>query len=176
MRLPTGTLVVRIVERDAIARWRIDDDLAYVDAEGQRFAGNATRGAALPMVAGAPVLAGALPEGAREILDEIAKHAPLASDPGALTLHLPRLATDADGTLRDDPSGFVLQLGEEGPRAILGRRLLPQRVARLAALLDHDEETARTARLIDLRYADRAVLRTETAGTTRPNGSLSSSG
>ena len=73
---------------------------------------------------------------------------------------LPALEADADGVMRGSPSGFVLQLGEEGPRALLGRRLLSQRVARLASLLDHGEETVATARLIDLRYADRAVLLT----------------
>ena len=67
------------------------------------------------------------------------------------------------GVLHDGTTGFVLQIGQEGPRALLGRRLLSQRVARLAALLDHDEETLATARLIDLRYADRAVLRTAPA-------------
>ena len=73
------------------------------------------------------------------------------------------LEADAEGVLHDGTTGFVLQIGQEGPRALLGRRLFSQRVARLAALLDHDEETLATARLIDLRYADRAVLRTAPA-------------
>ena len=50
---------------------------------------------------------------------------------------------------------------EAADRAVLGRRLLAQRIARLAALLDSDESTLEGARWIDLRYADRAVLRTE---------------
>ncbi|MEM9174848.1 MAG: cell division protein FtsQ/DivIB, partial [Myxococcota bacterium] len=163
LRLPTGTLLVRIVERDAIARWRIDEEMAWVDATGQRFRGAPSERMVLPTIAGSALESDALPDGALQILDALRRHPELAADPTTLTLHLPALEADAEGVLRDDPAGFVLELGHEGPRALLGRRLLSQRVARLAALLDHDEETLATARLIDLRYADRAVLRTAPA-------------
>ena len=163
MRLPTGTLLVRVVERDAIARWRVDEEMAWVDATGQRFRGTESERMALPTIAGNAPERDALPDGALQILHEVRRHPGLAADPTALTLHLPALEADAEGVLRDSPTGFVLQIGHEGPRALLGRRLLTQRVARLAALLDHDEETLATARLIDLRYADRAVLRTAPA-------------
>jgi len=171
IRLPTGTLVVGVVEQDAIARWRGADDLAWVDPSGSRFA-NATpepqasarfNPGALPTIEGEPEAGDALSKDALLILREVRKHAALAADPAALTLHLPGLDTNSEGILRASPAGFVLQVGQEGPRALLGRRLLSQRVARLAALLEHDEETARAARLIDLRYADRAVLRTAPA-------------
>lgn len=163
LRLPTGTLLVRVVERDAIARWQIEEETAWVDATGQRFRGTESERMALPTVAGAALEPGALPVGALQILDEVQRHPGLAADPTSLTLHLPALEADAEGVLHDGTTGFVLQIGQEGPRALLGRRLLSQRVARLAALLDHDEETLATARLIDLRYADRAVLRTAPA-------------
>jgi len=163
LRLPTGTLLIRVVERDAIARWRIDEEWAWVDATGRRFEGAESGRKALPRIAGSALEPDALPEGAMQILDEVRRHPGLAHDLAALTLHLPALEADEDGVLRGSPSGFVLQLGEEGPRALLGRRLLSQRVARLASLLDHEEETIVTARLIDLRYADRAVLRTAPA-------------
>ncbi len=163
LRLPTGTLLIRVVERDAIARWRIDEELAWVDATGHRFAGAESEAKSLPTIAGDSLEPDALPEGAMQILDAVRRHPGLARDLRALTLHLPALEAGEDGVLRGSPSGFVLELGQEGPRALLGRRLLSQRVARLATLLDHDEETIATARLIDLRYADRAVLRTEPA-------------
>ncbi|MCR9097536.1 MAG: FtsQ-type POTRA domain-containing protein [bacterium] len=163
LRLPTGTLLVRVVERDAIARWRIDEEMAWVDATGRRFSGTGSDRMLVPTVAGASLEPGALPDGALQILDALKRHPELTSELDALTLHLPALEADADGVLRDSPAGFVLQIGQEGPRALLGRRLLSQRVARLAVLLDHDEEALATARLIDLRYADRAVLRTAPA-------------
>lgn len=163
LRLPTGTLLIRVVERDAIARWQIDEELAWVDATGRRFTGADSARIALPMIAGDSLEPNALPEDALLILDEVRRHPGLARDLTALTLHLPALEADPDGVLRGSPAGFVLQIGREGPRALLGRRLLSQRVARLATLLDHDEETVATAQLIDLRYADRAVLRTAPA-------------
>lgn len=197
MRLPTGTLLVRILERDAIARWRVADTTSWVDATGNRFSESVStveqapvdetpgrppasfasafppRG--LPMIEGPAAEAGVLPDEALLILRELRRHPALAADPAALTLHLPRFETDAAGVPRDGASGFVLQLGDSGPRAVLGRRLFSQRVARLAALLAHDADTARTARLIDLRYADRAVLEPEAARDSGPDQTLSDS-
>jgi cell division septal protein FtsQ len=165
LRLPTGTLVVSIVERHAVARWHIDETMAVelVDDHGSRFAGAVEPGGFLPMVRGEADITGALPDQALEILREIARYAALATDPSTLTLHLPGLVAGPDGDLRGSNSGYVLELGSKGPRALLGRRLLSQRVARLAALLDDDEAMVQTAQLIDLRYADRAVLRTAPA-------------
>lgn len=163
LRLPTGTLVVRVVERKAIARFASGDSLELVDDAGSRFAGTIALGGPLPRVKGELADEGVLPESALEILQEIGRYAALADDPSAITLHLPGEETDAAGVARLRPEGFVLEVGHDGPRALLGRRLFAERVARLASLLDHNEETVQAARLIDLRYADRAVLRTEPA-------------
>lgn len=163
LRLPTGTLVVRVVERRAVARWHPDEttSIDLVDERGDRFAGALEPGGPLPLVRGEADLKGTLPEEALEILRELTRHAALAGDPAALTLHLPGIGRRADGALRGSPSGYVLELGAAGPRALLGRRFFSQRVARLAALLEEDAAMVQSAQLIDLRYADRLVLRTE---------------
>jgi hypothetical protein len=179
LRLPTGTLVVRVEERSAIARWQMSAEPSsadgsisadgptpatnsdWIDEAGNHFVGPDAPGRALPLVRGEAFGIDALSEDALLILTELTQHASLTEDPAAITLHLPGLIADEDGVLRGSPAGFVLEIGNDGPRALLGRRLLPQRVARLASLLDQANETVRTATLIDLRYADRAVLSTE---------------
>ncbi len=163
LRLPTGTLVVRVSERRAVARWHPDEaaSVDLVDERGARFAGALEPGGPLPLVRGEADVTGALPEEALEILRELGRHAALSGDPSALTLHLPGLVRREDGALQGSASGYVLELGAAGPRALLGRRLFSQRVARLAALLEEDAAMVQSAQLIDLRYADRLVLRTE---------------
>jgi len=163
LRLPTGTLVVSIVERHAVARWRLADAMSteLVDERGARFPGALAPGGPLPLIRGEANMAGELPPEALEILRELKRYAALAADPSTLTLHLPGLVANDLAALPGDTTGYVLELGDAGPRALLGRRLFSQRVARLAALLDEDEAMVQSAQLIDLRYADRAVLRTE---------------
>ncbi|MFK7898443.1 MAG: cell division protein FtsQ/DivIB [Myxococcota bacterium] len=168
LRLPNRTLVVSVVEREAIARWQAADDAAQelIEPDGSRFPGSLEEGGALPLVSGAASAEPLLPSDALEILDEIKRHDRLAADPSALTLHLPGVRAGLEGALVGSQTGYVLQIGESGPRALLGRRLLSQRVARLAALLESEEATVQSARLIDLRYADRAVLRSEEPPTS----------
>jgi len=163
LRLPTGTLVISVVERRAVARWRISEssNIELIDQRGKRFAGATERGGPLPLVHGAIKADGSLPPSAIQILDELRRYGSFAVDPSHLTLHLPDRQSAEIGTVSEVDSGYVLQIGEGGPRAILGKRLFTQRVARLAALLESEEATLRDARWIDLRYADRAVLRTE---------------
>lgn len=165
LRLPTGTLVISVVERRAVARWQIPESskIELIDQRGKRFAGATERGGPLPLVHGEIKADGSLPSSAIEILDELRRYASLATDPNDLTLHLPDRQSAEIGTESEADSGYVLQIGKDGPRAILGKRLFTQRVARLAALLESRESTLRDARWIDLRYADRAVLRTEPA-------------
>ena len=165
LRLPNGTLVVSIVERNAVARWRPDDatETELIDEKGVRFPGALETGGPLPLVRGQAFDPGEFPDEVLEILRELKRYAVLAKNPTALTLHLPGLVETANGGLQGSTAGYILELGEAGPRALLGRRLFSQRVARLATLLDEDEAMVQKARLIDLRYADRAVLRTEPA-------------
>lgn len=174
LRLPGGTLVVDVRERAAIARWVRDDGVALVDASGARFAGDPALGGALPRVIGAAPDDDRLPEEALAILRALERHA-LATPDREVRLRLPAPApaptghdaTDAadatDPATRPNADGYVLEIGETGPRALLGRDLFAERIARLAVLLDHEAPEVRDARWIDLRYADRAVLRTEPA-------------
>ncbi len=161
LRLPTGTLVISVVERHAVARWQPSEsrDMELIDRRGERFAGATEPGGPLPLVRGEIESGQSLPEPAIEILDQLQRYVSLTGDPSALTLYLP----DPEPTALDEQSGYVLQIGQEGPRALLGDRFLTQRVARLAALLDNEGSGLREARWIDLRYADRAVLRIEPA-------------
>jgi len=165
LRLPTGTLVISVVERRAVARLRTtgSSELELIDQRGRPFGGDTERGGPLPLVLGEIERNGSLPESAIEILDELRRYVGLTSDPSTLTLHLPHRQAAELGTRSGTDSGYVLQIGEDGPRALLGREFLTQRVARLAALLESKESKLQESRWIDLRYADRAVLRTEPA-------------
>lgn len=199
-RLPTGTLLVRVVERRAIARYQTDPEaeIRLLDPAGRPFAGAVGLGGALPLVEGPVDGEQTLSPATLEILAELRRHADLARDPMALTLHLPGSVAIARGLeARSRPfdaaaeelaatdgavpfsqgggpepapvvedslageSGYVLEIGREGPRALLGQSFLKRRVARLAALLGRPDALVAGARVIDLRFADRAVLRTE---------------
>jgi hypothetical protein len=169
LRLPGGTLVVSIIERGAVARWLMHEssEVEMIDRNGERFSGRTDPGGALPLVLGRLEDGNRLPSSAILILDELRRHAILVQDPTALTLRLPidrkQAVGDVSHAAADEPSGYVLQIGDQGPRALLGKVFLRQRIARLAALLESDESRIQDARLIDLRYADRAVLRNEPA-------------
>ena len=186
-RLPDGTLLVRVVERRAVARYRVtaDSEIALVDPAGLLFAGTVTATGPLPLVTGplpgsltgqaAAPAADADPEQrplapmVLEILGELARHEALARDPSALTLHLPASGALDDGSApaagarfeATAETGFGLEIGRSGPRVLLGQSFLKRRIARLAALLDQRDALLAGANVIDLRYADRAVLRTE---------------
>ncbi|MBK7950397.1 MAG: FtsQ-type POTRA domain-containing protein [Deltaproteobacteria bacterium] len=219
-RLPSGTLLVRVVERRAIARYQTDPEAEPVllDPTGRPFAGNVGLGGALPLVEGPVDGDQTLSSATLEILEELRRHEDFARDPVALTLHLPGsvaiargleprrrsvgltdgedLASDSgwdaapsfseggmlvgesgqggasaasdapDGSVEVNDSlagetGYVLEIGREGPRALLGQSFLKRRIARLAALLAQRDALVAGARVIDLRFADRAVLRTE---------------
>lgn len=196
-RLPDGTLLVRVVERRAVARYRSspESEIALVDPSGLLFPGAVTAAGPLPLVTGplaertaitdthaetgadsgpmvdSEVMTGPAPLApmALEILGELSRHAELARDPSALTLHLPGAAPGDGAPSAAAPerfeataeTGFVLEIGRSGPRVLLGQSFLKRRIARLASLLDQRDALLAGASVIDMRYADRAVLRTE---------------
>ncbi len=169
--LPTGTLILSVVEKKAIARWRTDPSgpVELVDRNGTRFPGAIERGGPLPWVEGVPNEPTVLPGPAIEILREIGRHPNLSADPSRLTLRLPKgkpmdpAREDSTGSGSPDSWSYVLDFDEEGLHVLLGHDFLDQRIARLAALLESAEVRREGAHWIDLRYADRAVLRTESA-------------
>ena len=148
-----GRLGIWISERRAIARWQRQPDGpgAFLDPNGETFAGDPELGGVIPLVLG-----GAdqerLPAEAVGLLRGLVRHADWGLELDALRLHLP------DG---DSEGGFVLELGLGGPRVALGRAHLDQRLDRLAALVARHASDLEDVRFIDLRYADRAVLESE---------------
>lgn len=174
-RLPEGTLLVRVVERRAVARHQDtpDGEVTLVDPAGLLFPGAVTAGGPLPLVTGPVEPDAPLSPTALEILAELSRYEGLARDPSALTLHLPALAasrsdTDAAGEPSGAESGYVLEIGRSGPRVLLGESFLKRRIARLASLLEQRDALLAGANVIDLRYADRAVLRTEPSEQMEP--------
>ncbi|MBW2500483.1 MAG: FtsQ-type POTRA domain-containing protein [Deltaproteobacteria bacterium] len=163
LRLPSGTLVISVVEREAIARWRreAEDEPWLIDRRGRGFAGRLEPAGPLPLIEGPGDPEDMLSAEAIDLLVEIARHPSLAADPEAITLHLPDGESEGGDEDAGNLGGYVLQIGQEGPRAFLGRNFLAQRVARLAALLESEKSEITGSRWIDLRYADRAVLRTK---------------
>lgn len=164
LRLPSGVLVIGVVEREAVARWRVEgrDETELIDRRGERFAGRPDPRQPLPLVQGLGASPTHIGDETRTLLEELMRHRGLSTRAQSVTVHLPDDSPAAErGEARDAAAGYVIQIGESGPRALLGRRRLRQRVARLAALLESEEPTLADARWIDLRYADQAVLRTE---------------
>lgn len=163
LRLPSGVLAIGVVEREAIGRWRADDEneLELIDRRGVRFAGQPDSRRLLPLVQGPADAPPQLSDEARALLTDIGRHAPLAARADTILVLLPTPGPASQPAGSAGADGYVIQIGESGPRVLLGRRRLARRVARLAALLESDEPAISAARWIDLRYADHAVLRTE---------------
>lgn len=172
MRLPNGKLLVSIDERRPVAvlapvgaqdptTWR------FVDDSGTPFAfvvGGGAEAAALEDAAGRPWprLRGG------ETLDDGQAHPELAAGL-ALARHLRSGALPELLAARDrvelylprpgDPQGWILGSGDDRPLVILGHQQLLDRLTRLETLLRSRIGDVRTATHIDLRFADRAILR-----------------
>lgn len=162
LTLPAGHLLVGIEERVpavAVASRNVDSGVLtwqFVDRDGIAFA------VADPVdIAGLPRLhtdrAPALGVRDPRLVEAIAvtrRFPMLALGDESLetpqSLELPSEATD---------DGWVLHFEAPKRRVILGREALDTRLERLALLLDADLESTRAAEVIDLRFADRAILR-----------------
>ncbi|MCG8587957.1 MAG: cell division protein FtsQ/DivIB, partial [Proteobacteria bacterium] len=156
MALPTGRLLVRIDERvpRATLRGSGPDAWLLVDATGDAFAPAAEGDLeALPRVLAGEIAPGdALERGLAEAV--------------SLADSLPELGLAAPVEVRlpkpGDPLGWVLRLRGIPCDVVLGFGApieQRERLERLARLLASDLAAARTASRIDLRFADRAVLR-----------------
>jgi len=155
-RLPTGTLLLEVADREPCAVLAGAEPRA-VDAEGRPFAPVASEAfPELPrLVAAAPVAPG---EPSAPLAAAIALAGRLAG------LGLPPAAAieiAADG----DPEGQSLRLRGLAPRFVLGREAEPA-LARLAAFVAVAPPEALLAATIDLRFQDQAVLRGPSRGGT----------
>ena len=163
LRLPTGRLLIRIEERIPVAilcstypcggeesEWRLVDEL------GTPFA-NAARAEdrMLPRIVGRHALA--MQETDPDLAQAVSLRGRL---PGAGTARAPAVLQLPEA---DSSEGWVLHLSSPEQRVLLGSRDLEARLERLNWLLAADLASAREAEVIDLRFAERAVLRSASA-------------
>jgi len=152
LRLPPGRLVVGVVERRArgVATAGPAGTPHLVCAEGVPFApASAREQQALPrlVVAGSPALGAVDPD-----LAEAAAVAEAAARAGFA-------AAEIAVPPRDDPQGPALRLRGVGGRALLGWHGRDAALARLVRLAARRPDLLAEAADIDVRFADRAVLR-----------------
>jgi hypothetical protein len=173
--LPTGALLVEIEERQplAVVRSGSEEHWYLLDASAVPFApADPELAAVLPRLHSSQALAmGNRHEVLARALDIVrdlpvdalsertgAPASPSGSSwPEGLELQLP---------VPDSTEGWVLRSRHPATHVILGEEGLEQRVERLEQLLASDLPELRGAETIDLRFADRAVLRT-TSGSRR---------
>ncbi|MGH0038136.1 MAG: cell division protein FtsQ/DivIB [Myxococcota bacterium] len=172
--LPDGTVLIRVEERRPVAvATRSDGEALWLDPSGRAFAPAppAERAEArLPEISGARAdeLAGDAdsPRLARGVA--LARLAAARGVPGPVHVALP------GAPAADTRAGWVLRPHGLGLEAWLGSELarFPERVGRLARLLEEDPAGAARAAQIDLRFSGRAFLRFAeggAAGRTSPS-------
>ena len=175
VELPTGRLLVEVVERHAVATVSARDAARAfaVDANGSAFAplGDDARHDLPRLVQSAPVVIG-------EPNPELAAAVELAGQLAARGLPRP-LEIEVAGP--EDPAGFSLLLEGFAPRVVLGRDDLGERLRALARVLEVGPPEAAGADTLDLRFADQVVLRgtppsNEAADATGPHAGATPSG
>lgn len=151
LRLPDGTLVLGVVEREPSATIAIGEVVYAVDAAGSPFAELGPEGdPALPRIVSADEVT------ARETSPELAQAVRLAR-------RLPQLGLAPPAEIQvardDDPEGYALRLATPDARVVLGREDLNARLDDLVRLLTARPDEAAKATRIDLRFSDQVVLR-----------------
>lgn len=155
VRMPSGTVVVGVVERIPVAAIEIGaPPQAYaVDATGAPFAP-----ADGETLAGLPRLAVAGPVLPHQASARLADAVRLAYRLPEVGLALPaEVSVAAEG----DPEGFALRLASLAPRIVLGTEDPNPRLEQLVRLLAQQPDAVASASTVDLRFADQVVLRTE---------------
>jgi cell division septal protein FtsQ len=161
LRLPGGTLVLGVVEREPSATVAIGDAIYAVDAEGSPFAQlDAAPEPALPRI----VSQGEVK--AREPSPQLAEAVRLARRLPQLGLAAP---AEVQVSREDDPEGYTLRLATPDAHVVLGREQLDARLEDLARLLAARPDELAEATRIDLRFADQVVLRSTPAGEGSAN-------
>jgi cell division protein FtsQ len=158
LRLPTGSLLVKVRERVPVALAMAGEPpaLFFVEASGTPFAELPGSPSALPgLLSALPVLSAA-PAASREPSAALAEAAQLARRLPDFGLPVPTaLSIGAEG----DPEGFALRLPGRPARVVLGREDLDRKLAALARLLAEELPELAEAANLDLRFADQVVLR-----------------
>jgi cell division protein FtsQ len=150
VRMPAGPLVVGIRERVPVARVEAGERAALLDATGMPFAeAGAEDGSELPRIR---LAEGPIPEAADPRLSAALELAYRLPEHGLAVPSEVQLAAP------DDPEGFSLRLTGLAGRVVLGRDAPEARLPDLAALLAAGLPEVAAAPIIDLRFADRAVL------------------
>ena len=151
LRLPGGTLVLEVVEREPVASVTIGGAIYAVDREGRAFA--------------------QLPEAPGADLTEIVAHGDL--EPGEpdprlaeavrLARRLPELGLapprQVEVAAEGDERGYSLRLAGADTRVVLGREDLAARLDGFARLLALRPDEVAGASEIDVRFAGQLVLR-----------------
>jgi cell division protein FtsQ len=169
MRLVPGRLLVQVAFRKPVARVTRASSpeegapVVLVDAEGRA------------VVQGADEPVPPLPVIVSPRLPDAGELAPGLAAATAAVGAVARSAFAATGVTfylgaENDPNSVSLQLAQLSPRVLVGSGDLDQKLARLALVIAGDTTPAREAAQIDLRFADRAVLR----GLPLPDGTAHS--
>jgi len=155
LRLPGGRLLLNVVERVPAA-------LVGVEGSDRRFFADAS---------GTP-FADAPADSDPSMLRIIAAEPPPLLEPNAEIARAIRLARELSGfglapaaqitlAAANDPTGLSLHLEGIAPRVLLGRDDFDSKLKELARLLAASVPEVAEAGVIDLRFADQAVLRNE---------------
>lgn len=153
VRLPPDRLLVRVRERQPRGFTDATDSQAplLVDTDGIPFASATPRD--LDML---PRLAAPVPAAPGERSSALAASVALAAAIERAGLGPVR---EISAAAERDPLGFAFRLARASARVVIGREDWEARLARLARLLAAGLPEARGAQEIDLRFAERAVLR-----------------
>jgi len=152
-RLPGGTVVLQVREREPMAVIEARGGPVGVDVEGRPFAVlEADEARALPRLK----CDNAPPPGQPDA--RLAQAIRVARSLPERGLELPEEITVGD---ERDPEGVVLRLPGLTPRVVLGNEELDERVGLLAELLAQRKSEVEASTQVDLRFAGQAVLRGE---------------
>ena len=149
-RLPGGTVVLEVREREPMAVIEARGGPLGVDAEGRPFAVlEAEEARALPRLK----VASAPPPGQPD--ERLARAIRVARSLPDRGLELPEEIAVGD---ERDPEGVVLRLPGLPPRVVLGNEEFEERVAVLVELLAQRKSEVEASTQVDLRFAGQAVL------------------
>jgi hypothetical protein len=169
LTLPTGNLLIRIEERYPLALLYSESiDRSAIDRGANARASRSPR---LIDTSGTPFVGAetgawpGLPRLHSDVHFDTGQPSPVLLEAIVLAKSVDELgiATAQPRTIelpsQDSDEGWVLRTDAGRQRVILGHRELGPRIERLAMLLGADLGSARVAEEIDLRFADRAVMR-----------------